>query len=243
MADWVSLYYALDISANGKNDLAVFGDSGKRVLYEKGKFVSNADFAIVRRDKSGAINSISWVNGQELAVDGKTIAVSSAVVPNLVVKYGDKSVSLDVSSPERSLAIFVGKNKKVVVNGKVIDKLRLKEGYFYPFADMPLEVIADDADSFNRITEGEEWEIASDPNAWRGKYTVHETDPGRQENGYFVVQVPKSGKYRILTHLPKVSKDVSNKVEYRIEAGGIPARVGNAVVAVRKDGSAKHLLL
>ncbi len=149
----------------------------------------------------------------------------------------DKAI-IDVPQPEGSLAIALLGRKIVILNGKQVSKPVIKNGMYYPFADLPLTIVADDRDSFERITQTEEWTAVADPNAWLGGYTHHETDPGRHESGYFVFNVPKDGKYKVEVYLPEITMHPSDSVDYRIEAQGEPAGKGGAIIGVKKEDNA-----
>jgi hypothetical protein len=143
---------------------------------------------------------------------------------------------VQVKDADRSLAIRVGRARQIVLNGKPVAHPVIRDGMYYPYAAMPLTVTADDADAFQRVTQGNEWQEVADPKACGNSYTVHETDPGRNENGNYTLRVPESGRYAVEVSLPAITMTPSDRVEYSVPAPGKPAAMGGAVVASRQGG-------
>ena len=185
----------------------------------------------------------AWADGCLLAYAGKPLAQADAPVHSLGVCLDGTVMSVEASEPEATLRIDVGQAKSFTLNGKPVAQPTIKEGMFWPFADQPRAMVADDRDAFEPITKGEEWECKTDPASWAGTYLQHETDPGRHESGNFVLEVPENGKYRLEVYLPRVLVTPSDRVEYKVNAEGKPAAQSGPLVAVRSAGRTHALVV
>lgn len=235
------LFYSVRVESDNERDWAVFGECGKVVPYRAGKSRADADFALVRLDKADNVKEFSWAYGREIVFNGVQLAKSNASVLSLVVRYVGDKVIIDVQEPHSTLGVWMGSAKNVVMNGNALRKPVIKNGICYPFADQPLTIVADDRTAFVKLTETIEWATVADTNAYSNRYTHHETDPGRHENGDYVFEVPEAGTYTIEVHVPRITMTPSDRVEYRIKAVGIPAKVEGAIVDAQEDGGA-HVL-
>lgn len=229
---------SLRVSVGGRIDWAAFGESGKAASYRGGAHRSNADFALVRLSEKGAVSSFAWANGRELRFNKHTLASAGAAVHSLSVSYLGAQMRVEAAEPDSTLAIRVAGATSIVLNGRPVAKPVIRNGMYYPFADLPAAIVADDRDRFERITQTSEWGRVAEPESWATGYTRHETDPGRRESGSFVFQVPRAATYRIEVFLPRITMDPSDRVEYVIPAMGRPAGQGGAVLAVREDQDA-----
>lgn len=236
------LVYAMHVS-NGKNqDWLAFGQPGKKIKFAQGKNEIDAEFASVRRAEDNQVASFSWADGEMLSLDGQLLAAADGPVHALgVIRRGD-ALLVEAPEPESTLRVQAGECRQFVLNGKPVTQPIVKDGMFWPFADQPRAIVADNRDAFERMTKGEEWEIKTDPGAWSGTYVQHETDPGRHESGQYVLDVPAAGKYRVEVCLPTITTTPSDRVEYRIIGEGKPAEAGGPIVSVR-SASRTHTIM
>jgi hypothetical protein len=232
------LFYSIKVITEEGLDWSVFGKCGQSTLYRKGRHDADADFAIVRTDRKGHFRSFSRAFGKAFTFKGKTLATAGNRVFDLAVSYEGDTVRINAKEPESTLAVRMGEAKAVVLNGKTIAKPVVKDGMCYPFAGMPVTIVADDRDAFERVTQGNEWTRVADPNSWSTGYTHHETDPGRHENGNYVFNVPSAGRYGVEVSVPDITMVPSDRIDYRIPASGTPVAVAGAVVNVKQDGDA-----
>jgi hypothetical protein len=228
------LHYSLRVKTPGEVDWIAFGEVGRRIAFRDGRHALNADSAVVRLNGKNAIRSFSWARGKEITFDRKLLAASDNEVTNLAVSYDDGTIRVTAVEPDSTLRILVGGATRFVLNGKLVAKPRIEGGYFKPFSDLPKTIIADDRDSFETITQGQEWEQKGDSRAWFGGYTRHETDPGRHETGNYVIDVPKMARYSVEVFLGQYGVDPSDRTEYTIDAVGKPADIGGPIVEVRQ---------
>jgi hypothetical protein len=229
------LFYSLRIQTNQGTDWAVFGASGNNASYRNGKHVADAAFALVRMDPNGKVRSFGWADGSKLVFNGLILAEASARVFSLAAIYSGDTLHIEAREACPSLRIRVGNAKRFLVNGKAVSKPVISSGFFYPFADEPQSVVADNLDGFERTTKTNEWVDVPDPNAWSGSYTHHETDPGRHESGEYVLNIPKYGVYAIDVFLPKTTILPSDRVEYTINAEALEvSKPTGAIVDVKR---------
>lgn len=232
------LFYSLKINTPEGVDWAAFGQIDTPSAYRGGSHGMNADFALVRMAKSGQIKGLTWAIGKSLMFNRKLMAKSDNCIQSLAVEYQGSKMTVDADESDASLAVRVSDAKSFVVNGRSIAKPVVKNGMFYPFADLPRTIVADDRDAFKRLTETNEWARVPDPNSWSAGYTHHETDLGRHENGDYIFNVPKTGTYGVEVYLPKVTMTPSDRVDYRVAAVGQPVQPGGAVTNACYDGNA-----
>lgn len=233
------LFYSVRVSTPAGTDWAVFGDSLTNAAYRGGKHSSCADFAVVRMDNSGRLKSYAWAYGKSLMFNGTVLAKADSPVYQLAVVYDGATANVEVREPDASIAIAVRGCKRFVLNGKSVPRPIVRDGFYYPFGNSARAVVADDACSFERVTQTNEWTTVPDPGAWSGSYTHHETDPGRRESGDYVLRVPKKGTCLVEVFLPRVTLTPSNRVEYRVPSLGLkPGEQDAAVVDVREEDGA-----
>lgn len=227
------LSYAVEISAASAHDWLAFGEAGKPLTFRQGPERVDADCAVVRLGAAREPLAFAWTRGRHLSFGGKILAKADAPVHSLGVQYDGQRLVVQAPEPESSLAIQAGEAKTCLVNGQAVKSPLMKDGMFLPFGDQPRAIVADDLDRFERVTKTDEWTRLTDPRSWAGGYTVHETDPGRNEAGYYVFDVPAAGRYAVAVNLPAVSQPASDRVEFTVAAGGSPAKVGGSIVDVR----------
>lgn len=232
-----NLCYSLRVSVDGKPDWAVFGQSGKMVTYRNGSHKVDADFALVRMNAKGGVAGFAWAHGRSLVFNKQALAKCGANVISLSVAYDGPKLIVEAKEPDSTLAIRMGSAKSAVLNGKPVARPVVKAGMYYPFADLPRTIVADDRDGFERITKTNEWERVADPVSYSTGYTKHETDPGRHEEGSYVFQVPESRTYGVEVFLPKAGVMPSDAVEYTIPAMGKPAQALGPIKEVAGEAS------
>ncbi|MCX8053999.1 MAG: heparinase II/III family protein [Armatimonadetes bacterium] len=238
------LFYSVRVKANGGVDWAVFGELGTCVFYRNGKHAVNADFALVRLDKTGNVRAFAWTRGRELKFNGTVIAKSEGTLHSLAVQYEGDRLLLEAREPDSTLAVAARNCKRFVLNGKPVSKPIIRKGLFFPFADRPMTLTSDDLAGFERITKTNEWTFIPDPAAWSGGYTHHETDPGRRESGEYVFRFPETRTYKVEVFLPKITITPSDSVEYRVSARfGKPVEPGGAVISAREEDGAYIFVL
>jgi hypothetical protein len=229
------LSYALTIETPKGRDWVAFGKTDKKMRYRDSDSRIAADSALVRMDKSGQIKAFAWTYGENLSFQGQTLAEADRVVHSLAVEYDGSSMIVEAEEPEHSLAIQTGGATAIKLNGKKVSNPVIRDGMYYPFDSEPLCIVADNMESFKRITETNEWMKIADPEAYGGTYEHHETDVGRGESGTYHFGVREGGQYRIEVYLGDLTITPSNKTEYYIRAKGDPVQAGGAIVEVDKS--------
>ncbi len=210
-----------------------FGRTGRPVRYRLGPDEADADFAVIRTDARGEITGWAWAAGRLLSHKGQVLARADQRVHNLGVVRNGATLEVTAPEPELTLAVAARDATAFVLNGRPVADPTVREGMFYPFADAPAALVADDRDAFERRTRTEEWTRVPDPASWATGYTHHETDPGRGESGDFMFDLPRAGRWRVEVHLPAITMEPSDRVDYVIPGKGRPVEPGGAVVAAR----------
>ncbi|MFQ3549263.1 MAG: heparinase II/III family protein, partial [Armatimonadota bacterium] len=230
--------YSLRITTDKELDWVVFGEDGKTVSYRNGNHKVNADFALLRMNKQGKVNSFGLSFGRQIIFNGtpliNAIQRTTIVSANL---EGDK-LSVTVKDPEPSLAIATLGAKRFELNGKAVTNPVIRNGMFMPYSDQPMMIVADNLGSFQTIIGAEgEWTQHPDPGAWGNGYLQHETDPGRHESGVFIINVPKTGTYSVEVSVPNVTRHLSERIEYTFDAMGKAVNPSGCIVESSSDGT------